>query len=74
MADKLIENIREDLIFRLDEWLGMSIPDEDDEDYEIWQERLEEIHSIKTIEDILSYVEAHLPDSDEFIKKWGLSK
>ena len=74
MANKLIENIREDLISRLDEWLGMSIPDEDDEDYEIWQGRLEEIHSIKTIEDIVSYAEAHFRDSDEFIKKWGLSR
>jgi len=72
MNSELIKNIREDLASQLSEWVGIHVPDEEDEDYLIWKEKLNAINAIHTIEDVIAYAECYIQDSDEFLRKWGM--
>ncbi|MCX7196551.1 MAG: hypothetical protein NTW37_00735 [Proteobacteria bacterium] len=70
---KLVEQIKADLLSRLEEWLGSDIPDEGTEDYDTWQYKLEEIEAIESVSDVIEYAESSLPDSEAFLHEWGLS-
>ena len=70
---KLVEQIKADLLSRLEEWLGSDIPDEGTENYDTWQYKLEEIVAIESVSDVIEYAESSLPDSEAFLQEWGLS-
>ena len=75
MTDKhLIDSIKRSFSADLDEWIGLDIPDEGTEDYEVWQSRAQQIESINSIADVLAYAESHVPDLEAFLEEWGLSK
>ncbi len=59
--------MKRDLFARVDEWIGMDVPDEGTEDYESWQSKLVEIHSIENIHDVVDYVESEGFDLDDFL-------
>ena len=70
---KLVSEIKDSLFAALDEWIGNDIPDEGTEDYETWQERFSAIEGIESIDDVITYAEEYVSDSDEFFREWGLS-
>jgi hypothetical protein len=71
--EELIKEIRASLTAELEEWLGFDIPDEGEDDYDVWQERLAAIEAIENVEDVIAYAEGFVSDSDEFLRKWGLA-
>lgn len=69
----LVEEIKATLLSELDEWLGFDVPDEGSEDYKTWVGKSEAINQISSIEDVISYAEKYVSNSEEFLGKWGLS-
>jgi len=69
---ELINEIRANLQFELDEWLGNDYPDEGTEDYDLWQRKLSSINNIDNIEDIYAYAAEFVSDENTFLEKWCL--
>lgn len=63
---EIIERMKSDLLKQVDEWVGMHRPVEGSEDYETWQWKLDTINSIKTIDDVIEYVECNFLDINDF--------
>lgn len=63
---EIIERMKSDLLGRVDEWVGMDIPEEGSEDYESWQFKLAEIDAIENIQDVVDYVESEGFDLYDF--------
>ena len=66
VRNEIIRNMKSDLLMRVDEWLGMDIPDEGTEDYDTWQSKLDEIDAIENITDVINYGESSGLDVDNF--------
>lgn len=62
----IVESMKQDLIGRVDEWVGMHVPAEGTEDYDSWQQKLAEIDDIKTIHDVINYLEGESQKIDDF--------
>lgn len=71
-TQELVNDVRAELRFKLDEWLGNDYPDEGTEDYDTWQRRLSTINNIKNVEDIYAYAAEFEQDEDTFLGTWGL--
>ncbi|MBY0436618.1 MAG: hypothetical protein K2W80_00400 [Burkholderiales bacterium] len=71
---KLVEQIKADLLSRVEEWLGSDIPDEGTDDYDTWQSKLEEIEAIESVSDVIEYAESSLSDSEEFLQEWAIAR
>ncbi len=48
------------------EWVGSSIPDEGTEDHDRWTSMLEAVDDIKTLDDVIEYLELNQADVDDF--------
>jgi hypothetical protein len=44
----------------------------DTDEYDEWQLRIARIEAIHTLDDVYTYAEAYVIDSDEFLLGWGL--
>lgn len=64
--EQVIGAMKDALNSRIDEWVGMDIPDEGTEDYESWQSKLAEIDAIESIHDVIDYLESEGIDADDF--------
>ena len=67
---ELLEKMKLELLDDVSEWLGSDIPAEDTEDYETWQNRLQEIEQISSFADINDYLENRGRDTVEFFESW----
>jgi hypothetical protein len=69
---ELITKMKAELLSDVSEWLGSEIPDEETEDYETWQEWLQEIEEIRSFADIYWYLDAKRKDVDDFFESWDV--
>ena len=63
---EVIESMKMHCLSRVDEWIGMDVPDEGTEDYDTWQSKLADIDAIDNIDDVIEYVENSGWELDEF--------
>jgi len=64
--DKL-EIIKSELYSNVTEWVGFDIPSQGTDDYDMWQSMLLDIEDIKTIQDVVNYLECNGRDVVEFL-------
>ena len=53
---RTISSIKAALIAQLDEWLGIDLPDEGTEDYDIWQCRRAAIEQVSSVDEAKEYL------------------
>lgn len=63
---EILGSMKQGLLARVEEWLGMDIPDEGTEDYETWQSKLSGIGGIESIDDVIEYLEGEGCDVEDF--------
>ena len=66
----LVEKMKTELLGDVSEWLGSDIPHKGTEDYEAWQEWLQEIEEIKSFADICEYLDSRRRNIGEFFESW----
>ncbi|MEW8441914.1 MAG: hypothetical protein AB2689_27520 [Candidatus Thiodiazotropha taylori] len=67
----ILDEMKQALRSQLDEWLSFDIPEENDDDYQVWQSRLSEIEAIESVSDVYHY----LGDDEralEFLSEFGI--
>ncbi len=69
---RVIEQMKEQLHARISEWLGFDIPEEGTEDYERWNEMVEQVDAITNLDDVVSYIEEQGFDPEEFLAEWDV--
>lgn len=63
---EIVDSMKHHLHGRVSEWLGNDIPDEGDEDFDTWQEKVASIYAIESIDDVVAYLEDEGIDEDDF--------
>lgn len=69
---ELVEEMKVQLLDGVSEWLGSDIPVEGTEDYDTWQDRLQEIEQIRSFAEINAYLENVGRDTTDFFDTWEL--
>jgi hypothetical protein len=64
---RIVQEMKKDLLARVEEWLGFDIPEEDSDDYELWQDKLAQIRAVENAEDVLYVLESEGADVADFI-------
>ena len=70
--NELVEEMKLELLDGVSEWLGSDIPAEGTEDYDTWQDRLQEIEQIRSFAEINAYLEDIGRDTTDFFDTWEL--
>ena len=72
MTNKLKE-MKSTLHSKLSEWIGFDIPNECNEDYEVWTSRASEIDDISSFRDVYAYLQEDDDRAEEFFASFGIS-
>jgi hypothetical protein len=56
----------------LDEWLGFDVPEEDSDDFEIWQARKLEIEAVRTFADVYACLDHDDDRAADFFARYGI--
>lgn len=70
--DISISEVKRQLHWVIEEWLGNDIPEEGDEDYEKWQSMEAELDAVQTMSDAVEYLNDNGRDVQAFLENIGL--
>jgi hypothetical protein len=56
----------------LEEWLGCDVPDEDSDDFEVWQARKLEIEAVRTFADVYACLDNDDNRAADFFARYGI--
>ncbi len=56
----------------LEDWLGFDVPDEDSDDFEVWQARKLEIEAVRTFADVYACLDEDDNRAAAFFARYGI--
>jgi hypothetical protein len=77
LAESTLAEMKAGLRCIVDEWLGNDIPDEGDEDYDRWQMMLVDIDDVRSLSDVIAFLESRGRDDEgvnEFLAMFELDR